>query len=765
MESGTTRLRVFDKITIFHIALVSILIFSPPVLGDEDLNQPKTYIILTKKPESDQVSLESWYRSFLPTTTTSTTSSNQQQPQIFHAYKNVVTGFAARLTAEQVRAMKDKEGFVSSQLERTLSLQTTHTPKFLGLLKQHQGLGFWNRSNYGKGVIIGVVDSGIFPDHPSFRDEGVPPPPAKWKGKCEFKSKLCNNKLIGARNLQKVIKTEPPYDKDGHGSHTAGTAAGNFVKGANVFGNAYGTAVGVAPHAHLAIYRACSKKACAESDILAAIDVAVEDGVDVISISLGDNHVRLNHFYSDLIAVGAFGATQKGIIVSCAASNSGPHHETLSNEAPWMLTVGASTIDRTIKATATLGSGAEFDGESLFQPKDYRPTLLPLVYAGSNGNQSSALCMKNSLTNVKVKGKIVLCENGGGIPRISKGKEVKRAGGVGMILMNQKADGYTTLADAHVLPATHVGYASGLKIKAYINSTKDPKAKILFKGTVIGNQKFAPAVASFSSRGPSKASPGILKPDIIGPGVSILAAWPFSVDNSTTSISKKSTFNVIPGTSMACPHLSGIAALLKSSHPHWSPAVIKSAIMTTADVVSLARKPIVDETLSPADLFATGAGHVNPSKANDPGLVYDLQPDDYIPYLCGLKYTDQQVEAIIQRKVKCSQVKSIPETQLNYPSFSVLLGSKTQSFTRTVTNVGKASSTFTLGVSVPQGIGMRVSPRKLVFTKVNQKATYTVEFIPQSKAGMDGNRQFGEGYLKWVSGKYSVRSPISVTFA
>ncbi|KAF3442389.1 hypothetical protein FNV43_RR16305 [Rhamnella rubrinervis] len=735
---------------------------STAALAEELLSSSpsQTYIVLTRKPEADdEVSLQNWYQSFLPTVTT-TSSDQQQQPQIVHEYRNVVTGFAARLTSEQVKAMEDKEGFVSAQPEKILALQTTHTPNFLGLLND-RGLGFWNRSNYGKGVIIGVVDGGVLPHHPSFNDEGVPPPPAKWKGKCEFKSKVCNNKLIGARNLQKVAKNEPPFDEEGHGSHTAGTAAGNFVKGANVFGNAYGTAVGVAPHAHLAIYKACSAKACAESDILAAIDVAVEDGVDVLSISLGHVSPRLSPFYSDLIAIGAFGATQKGIFVSCAAANSGPHLKTLSNDAPWILTVGASTIDRTIKATARLGNGAEYDGQSTFQPEDFQSTLLPLVYAGSNGNQSSALCEKGSLKNVDVKGKIVLCEKGGRISRIGKGKEIKSDGGVAMILMNQKADGYSTLSDSHVLPATHVGYASGLKIKAYINSTKDPKATILFKGTIIGHQSFAPAVASLSSRGPSQASPGILKPDIIGPGVSILAAWPFSVDNSTTSISTKSTFNIISGTSMACPHLSGIAALLKSSHPHWSPAVIKSAIMTTADVVNLAGNPIVDQTLSPADLFATGAGHVNPFKANDPGLVYDLQSDDYIPYLCGLKYTDKQVETITQRQAKCSQIKSIAETQLNYPSFSVLLGSASQSYTRTVTNVGEANSIYTLEVSVPQGIGMRVSPRKLVFTKVNQKATYTVEFIPQREGG---NRGFGEGYLKWVSGKHSVRSPISVIF-
>jgi subtilisin family serine protease len=352
----------------------------------------------------------------------------------------------------------------------------------------------------------------------------------------------------------------------------------------------------------------------------------------------------------------------------------------------------------------------------------------------------------------------VLCENGGGIGRIDKGKAVALAGGAAMILMNQKSDGFSTLAEAHVLPATHVSYAAGLKIKAYINSATAPTATILFKGTVIGESS-APTIASFSSRGPSKASPGILKPDIIGPGVSILAAWPVPLDNSTNS---KSTFNVISGTSMSCPHLSGIAALLKSSHPEWSPAAIKSAIMTTADVLNLEGKQIVDQTLLPADIFATGAGHVNPSKANNPGLVYDIQPDDYIPYLCGLNYTDENVGVIVQRAgVKCKEVGTIPEAQLNYPSFSLILGSSSQTYTRTVTNVGGANSTYTLEVLVPQGIGMEISPPNITFTEVNQKANYRVTFFQQ------GNKvigDFSQGHLKWVSNQYSVRSPISVIF-
>ncbi|KAF3448450.1 hypothetical protein FNV43_RR09163 [Rhamnella rubrinervis] len=653
--------------------------------------------------------------------------------------------------------MQEIEGFLSATQERILPLHTTHTPNFLGLNK---GVGIWNNSNLGKGVIIGLLDTGISPDHISLSDEGMPPPPAKWKGNCEFNRPACNNKLIGARNfLDSGGYSGSPDDEVGHGTHAATTAVGRFVQGASAYGNANGTAAGMAPNAHLAVYKVCTDQGCLESAILAAMDAAVDDGVDVLSLSLGGGSFP---FYDDPIAIGAFGAMQKGVFVSCSAGNEGPSSSTLSNEAPWILTVGASSTDRTIKATARLGNSDEYDGESLFQPKDFSNTLLPVVYAGTNGNTStSRFCDKGSLQSANVRGKVVLCESGGGedINYYSQGQEVRRSGGVAMILMNEEIHGFSILANPHVLPATQVSYDAGSKIKDYINNStlsKPAEATILFKGTVIGdNDLSAPVVSSFSSRGPSKASPGILKPDIIGPGMNILAAWPFSVDNS------KSKFNIISGTSMSCPHLSGIAALLKSSHPDWSPAAIKSAIMTTADVVNHAGNPIADETLSQANIFAIGAGHVNPSKANDPGLVYDIKPEDYIAYLCGLGYTDRQVGLFTQTTVQCSTVKSISEAQLNYPSFAVDLGSKNLSFTRTVTNVGQANSIYALEASSPPGISMSVTPDKLNFTQLNQTATYTVVFTPHSDGKRYGQHH-SEGYLRWVSDQHSVRSPISV---
>ncbi|KAK4729004.1 hypothetical protein R3W88_021992 [Solanum pinnatisectum] len=710
----------------------------------------ETYIIQVESPESQistqsmSMDLGSWYNSFLPK------SISKHKLESRGAVFDILISqcderLCCKIISRASERNEEETGFVNAWPERILSLHTTRTQSFLGL---KQNIGLWRDPNYGKGVIIGVLDSGIFPDHPSFSDKGMPPPPAKWKGKCELNfTTKCNNKLIGAQIFPK--ENGSPIDDDGHGTHSAGA----FVKGANVYGNANGTAVGVAPLAHLAIYKVCNSLGWSDSGILAAMDVASHDGVDILSLSLGSSS---SPFYSDSIALGAYSATQRGILVSCSAGNSGPSESSVANEAPWILTVGASTLDRKIKATVHLGNKKVFEGESAFHSKSFSTKFFPLFDPSLNASESdSSYCGSGTLTDRAVKGKIVLCMIGGSYTRIAKGQAVKDAGGVGMILINRIEDGFTTSADAHVLPAMDVTYEDGMKIIDYMNSTKKHVARITFQGTIL-RDKNAPVVAGFSSRGPSIASRRILKPDIIGPGVNIPAAWPTSMENNTNS---KSTFNIISRTSMSCPHLSGVAALLKSAHPTLSPAAIKSTIMTTAYTVNLANNPILDEMLLPASIFAIGAGHVNPSRANDPGLIYDTPFKDYLPYLCGLNYTNREVGNLLQRKVDCSEVKSIPEAQLNYPSFSITLGENPQTYTRTVTNVGEAKSSYIVEIVSPLGVFVTVKPSTLKFSKMNQKKTYRVTFSKTDNSSTSGVVQ---GFLKWTSNRHSVRSPIAI---
>ncbi|EPS72428.1 serine protease, partial [Genlisea aurea] len=708
--------------------------------NDHSLGVTTTYIVHVEPPYDlfDSIDLQKWYFSFLPETANFTGGKSP----IVHSYRNVFSGFAAKLSEVDVEFVRRRKGFISATPQRVLQLHTTRSPEFMGLRRD---FGLWKDSDYGKGVIVGVLDTGIFPNHPSFDAGGMPPPPQRWKGKCEFNFTACNDKIIGARNF--IDGEDGPMDRNGHGTHSASTAAGRFVGDASVYGNAKGTAAGVAPMAHLAIYKSCTDD-CLESDVLAAMDAAIDDGVDVISISFGGFS---REYYDDNIALGAYSAMQRGIFVSCSAGNNGPFHTTLSNEAPWILTVGASTIDRKlIRATAVLGNSEELNGESNYQPADFPSTDFPLIFPGLNSTNPRARYCYPSFGNLTLTGTIVVCEDRGGIGKIAKGRVVRNAGAAGLIIVNGEADAYTTPSESHVIPATHLSYADGQRLIAYLNSTANPTAAISFRGTIIGDRD-APVVASYSSRGPNTPSRGILKPDIIGPGHNILAGWYQSLENTD------SHFNIISGTSMACPHLSGAAALIKNAHPDWSPAAIKSALMTTADQTNIAGTPIQDQTLNPADAFATGSGHVNIARASNPGLIYDIQPDDYLPYLCGLNYTDQQVGIIANRAVNCSNISSIPEAELNYPSFSVFVGDESLTFNRTVTNVGEANEVYTSRYTVFPSVDVKIEPSSLQFTEVHQRITYQVTFAKQPDAV---SRTIIQGSLTWTSASHSVRCPV-----
>ncbi|XBI57794.1 hypothetical protein VPH35_039121 [Triticum aestivum] len=639
---------------------------------------------------------KAWYHSFLP-----------GHGRLVHAYHHVASGFAARRTRSELEAMSAMPGFLSATPDWTYTTLTTHTPEFLGL-------------NFGAGVIVGVIDTGIFPDHPSFSDDGMPSPPAKWKGRCDFNRTSCNNKLIGARNFVAALNGPngtsarvPPID-DSHSEHRGGSGR------------------------------------CEASDILAGVDAAVGDGCDVISMSLGGPSVPFNPLTKILaIAIGTFGAIRKGIFVSMAAGNFGPGESTVKNEALWMLTVAASTMDRSIRSIVQLGNGAYFHGESLYQP---------------NTGPFAEFCGNGSLDGVDVKGKIVLCKLTRNISAMNQGQVVLSAGGVGMILANQFAQGYDTLGQENILPAASVDYLTGAAIKLYLSSTANPVATIGFKGTVwVDCPPVHPDTGKITYS--SRRGPGVLKPDIMGPGVNVLAAWPFRVGTPLAPVPSGPTFNIISGTSMSTPHIAGIAALIKSKHPDWSPAAIKSAMMTTADITDRSGNPILNEQRATANFFATGAGHVNPMKATDPGLVYDIAPVDYIGYLCRM-YTTQQVSVIACRPIDCLTTVVISDRLLNYPSISVAFLAPWNSTTpvvvrRRVKNVGEVPSVYDATIDTPSSAQRRnVYPRELEFTEASQEVIFSVYVWPRQSGA-----RVVQGPLRWVSEKHTVRIPISVTFA
>lgn len=729
-----------------------------------------------------------WYDSSLSSLSTTVAAASTAAPsRVIHTYDTVFHGFSAKLSAAEARELETLPHVVAVIPEQVRRLHTTRSPEFLGL-RTTDSAGLLKESDYGSDLVIGVIDTGIWPERKSFNDRDLGPVPAKWKGQCVtsdgFPASSCNRKIIGARyfcqgyestngKMNETSEFRSPRDSDGHGTHTASITAGRYVFPASTLGYARGVAAGMAPKARLSIYKVCWNAGCYDSDILAAFDSAVADGVDVISLSVGGVVVP---YYLDAIAIGAFGASDHGVFVSASAGNGGPGGLTVTNVAPWVTTVGAGAIDRDFPADIHLGNGKIVPGVSVYSGRSLRPDhLYSLVYAGSNGGDgySASLCLEGSLTPNTVKGKIVLCDRGIN-SRAAKGEVVKKAGGVGMILANGVFDGEGLVADCHVLPATSVGAIGGDEIRKYIlqadKTRSAPKATIVFKGTRV-NVRPAPVVAAFSARGPNPETPEILKPDVIAPGLNILAAWPDRIGPSGIPSDKRRTeFNILSGTSMACPHVSGLATLLKAKHPDWSPAAIRSALMTTSYVVDNNGEKMIDEsTGNTSTVFDYGAGHVHPQKAMDPGLIYDITSYDYVNFLCNSNYTTANIKAITRRDANCGGAKRAGHIgNLNYPSLSAvfqLYGKHKMSthFIRTVTNVGDPKSVYTVTIRPPRGMNVTVEPERFVFRRLGQKLNFLVRVVVREVKLSPGSSRVKSGRIIWSDGKHNVTSPLVVT--
>uniref|UniRef100_A0ACD5YEK7 Uncharacterized protein n=1 Tax=Avena sativa TaxID=4498 RepID=A0ACD5YEK7_AVESA len=512
-------------------------------------------------------------------------SEEKAQDAIFYSYTKYINGFAATLEEEEAMEISKHPSVISVFPNRGHRLHTTRSWEFLGMEKDGRvrANSIWAKARFGEGIIIGNLDTGVWPEAGSFSDDGMGPAPGRWRGVCHDQSSdaqvRCNRKLIGARYFNKgymatVGQANPAStrDSDGHGTHTLSTAAGRFVPGANLFGYGNGTAKGGAPRAHVAAYKVCWRPVngseCFDADIIAAFDAAIHDGVDVLSVSLGGAPAE---YFNDGVAIGSFHAVRNGVTVVCSAGNSGPGAGTVSNTAPWLVTVGASTVDREFPAYLFLGNKKRIKGQSLSPVplpanKHYRLISSEEAKAANATVAQAQLCIEGSLDKTKVAGKIVMCMRGKNA-RVEKGETVHRAGGVGLVLANDQSTGNEMIADAHVLPATHITYSDGVALLAYMNSTRFASGYITVPSTAL-ETKPAPFMAAFSSQGPNTVTPQILKPDITAPGVSILAA--FSGLAGPTGLafdSRRVLFNSESGTSMSCPHVAGIAGLLKALHP------------------------------------------------------------------------------------------------------------------------------------------------------------------------------------------------------
>ncbi|KAF8413088.1 hypothetical protein HHK36_001064 [Tetracentron sinense] len=645
----------------------------------------------------------------------------------------------------QKKKLQEMEGVVSVLPNTVLKLHTTRSWEFLGLTDSHVG------GSYGGDIIIGVIDTGIWPESESFRDEDFGPPPAKWNGQCQTENNFtCNNKIIGARFYNSennyVSDIKSPRDSDGHGSHTASTAAGRGVAGASYYGLAEGVARGGVPSARIAVYKVCWAIGCALADVLAAFDDAIADGVDIISVSLGSDFP--SPYFEDPIAIGSFHAMKNGILTSNSAGNDGPFQRSVANNSPWSLTVAASTIDRKFVSKVVLGNGQIFVGTAI-NNFDLNGTSFPLIWGGDAANISfgaspefARVCFPGSLSSIKLEGKIVLCDV------LSHGSAILYANGLGAIMISPVYD----FAFSYPVPVTVINSADGAKIMDYIKSTDNPIANILVGETL--KDVMAPRAVSFSSRGPNPLTPDILKPDLTAPGVDILAAWsPLSSPSIYVYDSRRVAYNIVSGTSMSCPHATGAAAYVKATHPTWSPAAIKSALMTTA--------MIMDPRKNKDAEFAYGSGHLNPVKAVDPGLVFDASESDYVDFLCKQGYNTTTLRLVTGDSSVCSSTKPGKAWDLNYPSFSLSIpdGQHIMGiFTRTVTNVGSSNSTYYSTVDAPSYLSIKVEPSILAFSAIGENKSFTVKvYGPQIV-----QEPIISAAIQWTDGVHVVRTPLVV---
>ncbi|CAH9080836.1 unnamed protein product [Cuscuta epithymum] len=713
---------------------------------------------------------------------------------LVHTYTNGFSGFAARLTEEQAQSIAQKPGVVSVFPDPILQLHTTRSWDFLDFFSgQHfdpkqkpsspphfAASATSSSSSTPQDTIIGFLDTGIWPESHSFNDFGMGPIPARWKGVCEnghdFNASLnCNRKIIGARYYSNTrnVTNGSPRDFFGHGTHVASTAAGSLVEGASYYGLALGTARGGSPASRIAMYQVCDESGgCYGSDILKAFDDAIKDGVDVLSLSLGRPAWAAPDFSTDPIAIGSFHAVEKGIIVVCSAGNSGPYPNTITNEAPWIFTVAASTVDRHFESDIILGGyNKAIKGQGIHFGKLKKKAVYPLVTGASarlkNASESDARqCFWNSLDPAKVEGKIVLCEYLPGEYGFSWAY---------LVLKDMKAIGVIEIVseeDMSIAPnykdfaGSSVSAEQAIDIFTYLTSTKKPVASILPTVTSIG-YKPAPVVIYFSSKGPSLASTNLLKPDITAPGVNILAAWP---DRTLGGHSppvpgvKLPGYNIISGTSMACPHTSGTVANVKAHNPTFTISAIKSAIMTTATQTNNMNAPITNSSGLAATPYEFGAGQINPASALDPGLVYETDIEDYFMFLCATGYNTSQIRLIsskVPKHFKCPKNMS-PDliSNINYPSIAVskVMEGQTKTVTRTATNVGDEDSVYIATIEALTGIEVGVTPNKLVFGKERRKVSYNVSFT-----AVESLKEDVFGAITWTNGKYSVRSPIVVS--
>ncbi len=640
-------------------------------------------------------------------------------------YRWALNGVVVRLTSGEAAIVRQLPGVKAISPDQLFYPLTDHGPEWIGAPAMWGAASSCAAGGFcGEGVIVGVIDTGINHDHASFAAVGGdgyqhvnPYGSGAYKGACISNSALCNDKLIGLYDYTGA----GVEDTDGHGSHTASTVAGNFLRDVSLEAptiNFQMDISGVAPHANIISYRVCNG-GCYSSYVVSAVEDAIKDGVDVLNYSIGSSPSVSPWSSSNYDAQAFLSARTAGIFVAVAAGNSGPGAETLLSPAisPWVLTVGANTHDRAFLNSLTgltTDQGhilADIDGRSI--TAGYGPATI--VYAGDYGN---ALCKAGIWPSNEFNGEIVVCDRGS-IARVDKSANVKAAGGGGMVLANDVANGNSLNADAHSIPAVHITYDDGVALKNWLaNGDTGHKATIAGSTMAVSDQ-YADIMAAFSSRGPNEsvATQRIIKPDMVGPGVDIVAA--VATDGSLTA----PELGVESGTSMASPHLAGAAALLVQAHPDWTPAEIQSALMSTAWQQNLRK----EDWVSPVTPFDVGAGRADLNVAADAGFLLDVTKSEY---------------------ENADPASGGDPSALNLPGLATDAFNNSWTWERTLkaTRPGTWEITFDL----PSGMSMTASPASFTYNAAG--GTQTVTFTAHGYGFSQNQWYFAQVYFTDTSG-------------
>ncbi|MCU1371574.1 MAG: peptidase and in kexin sedolisin [Ilumatobacteraceae bacterium] len=644
----------------------------------------------------------------------------------------VYGGVAMVVPANQAKALLTVPGVVAVQEDALNEKLTDSSPEFVDAPPVWQALG--GQSTAGAGVLFADLDSGVWPEHPSF--DGNPDLPAKPSRPgggaidCNFGDNPltaesdpfeCNNKLVGGYGFLDTYNSvqdpetfgDTARDSDGHGTHTTSTAAGGIVEHADPLGVDRGTISGLAPGAAIVEYKVCGLQGCFSSDSADAVGQSILDGADVINFSISGGSDPL----SDPVELAFLDAYDAGVFVASSAGNDGPGASTANHLSPWVTSVAASTQTRAFESTLSLTGDddetLELSGASITAGVDDET---PVVLAQDVAGYGTELCDEEPPADDTFDGLIVACERGGN-GRIEKGYNLSLGGAEGMILYNPTlAD---TETDNHWVPTVHL--ADGAEFLDFVDAhgpvtaTFTDGAKTEGKGDVM---------ASFSSRGPAGQ---VIKPDITAPGVQILAGNTPVLDEPALG-PEGEYFMAIAGTSMSGPHVAGAGILLKAAHPDWTPGQIKSALMTTAITAV-----VKEDEETPADPFDMGAGRIDIARAASPGLTLDEAADDFVD-LTGT------VNAI----------------DLNIPSINATVMPGRETTTRTFTNVGGGTATYRVSASAPDGSTITASPSSFTVAAGQSRDVA----ITITTAGHLGEQQFGQIDLS-APGRTALHLPVA----